>query len=128
MYKNVPENKQEEFHNRVKLAQAPLSSYKYPTTSEEYWWTVDNYWSYLLAIMGRYGPPLKLDSMFDGNQISSITIVNATRWKENRDIRLVEYFNATWAAAPDCGTIHQIAGWHILCDLCSEAYLVYEEV
>jgi hypothetical protein len=124
MYKNVPENKQEEFHNRVQLAQAPLSVYKCPATAEDYWVVVDNYWSYLLAIIERFGPPLKLDEMLLGSEILSVSVA-ATRWKENRDIRLVEYFNDTWAAAPDCGTIHMIPGWHILCDLCSESYLFY---
>lgn len=122
MYINVPENKQEEFHNQVKLAQAQLSSYKYPTTSEEYWWTIDNYWSYLLSIIQQFAPKvIELDG-----DILSIAVAS-TRLKEKRDVRLINFFHKTWMAAPDDGVIHAIPGWHILCDLCSEDYLAYEE-
>lgn len=127
MYKNVPKNKQEEFHNQVKLAQAPLSGYKCPTTSEEYWWTVDNYWSYLLNIIERFGPSLKIDELLFNGEILLSRSVAVTRWKENRNFRLAEYFDQTWAHAPDTGSIHLIPGWHIFCDLASESYLAYEE-
>lgn len=125
MYKNVPENKQAEFHNRVKLAQAPLSVYKCPETAEDYWRVVDNYWSYLLAILEQFPPEIKLEDMLLRGEILSPSDLK-TRLKENRDVRLVEYFNRAWTAAPDNGSIHLIPGWGILCDLCSEGYLVYE--
>ena len=36
-------------------------------------------------------------------------------------------FHQAWADAPDMPWIHAIPGWHVLCDLCSEDYVLYED-
>jgi hypothetical protein len=59
--------------------------------------------------------------------IGQPTSVAVTTLKQNRDTRLHDYFNAAWWRAPDNGSIHTIPGWNILCDLCCEQDLIYEE-
>jgi hypothetical protein len=123
MYKNIPESQQENFHRRVVQAQKP--NYICPTTKEEYWQVVDDYWSNLLNIILMFGPETIVD--VDSDSVIEKLAVVVNRYKENRDIRLVDIFNKTWASAPDDGRIHLIPAWPILCDLCSESYLVLDE-
>jgi hypothetical protein len=122
MYKNIPESEQETFHKKV-LA---TKQYKYtcPTTAEEYWQVIDNNWTDLLNIILMFGPENVIDTSADCI-IEKLAVV-ATKYKDSRDIRLIDLFNKTWASAPDDGRIHLIPAWHILCDLCSESYLVFD--
>lgn len=121
MYIGIEPKDQAAFAARVKEVQKPLANYHCPETAEEYWAVVDNYWSYILGIIERFAPEF---IELDGEHLS-ITVAS-TRLKEKRDLRLINFFHRTWAAAPDNGTIHLIPGWGILCDLCSEDSLVYE--
>jgi hypothetical protein len=124
MYKNIPESKHDSFCKRVINVQSAFKSYQCPTTKEEYWQVVDDYWSNLLDIILMFGPENIINADSD-NVVEKLAVV-ATRYKENRDIRLVDFFNKSWSSAPDDGEIHLIPTWHILCDLCSESYLVIE--
>lgn len=110
------------FAETVKQTQSVFSEYKYPTTKEEYWAVVDKYWSYLLDIVLRFGPEYVIH-----NGETKKLAVAATQLKEIRSSELEEYFQKTWASAPDTGHIHAIPAWHILCDLCSESYLLFED-
>lgn len=46
--------------------------------------------------------------------------------RKDRSNRLQDLFQSLWAAAPDTGDIHARPAWGVLCDLCSEAYVLYE--
>ena len=120
MYKNIVD--QDKFEETVKQTRSVYSDYKYPNTKEEYWAIVDKYWSSLLNIILMFGPEYIIH---DGE--SKMLAVAATQLKENHSSELVDFFQKTWASAPDTGHIHAIPAWHILCDLCSESYLLGEE-
>lgn len=109
-YIGVPDEHQENFHNRVIEAQSPFSDYKYPTTKEEYWSTVETYWKPLKNILDMY--------VSDNETLEKLL--------KEKDAKLNDYFQIAWFYAPDNGKIHLIPAWHILCDLCSESYLLYE--
>lgn len=119
MYKNVID--------QVKFEQLVISNsiknYVCPTTYNEYWMTVNTYWSDLLNIMLMYLPEyVEVHRRFELKK----TAVFVTELMQTKDIRLVDKFQQTWTSAPDDGYIHSIKGWGILCDLCSESYLVCE--
>ena len=128
-YKNIPENSQQDFANLVVDVHNNLNqihgSYKIPSSKEEYWQTVNEYWSELLNIILMFNPEFieKMNHIDFGKK----TAVVVTQLKQNKDIELVNWFNAAWASAPDDGRIHLIPAWNQLCDLCSESYLLYEE-
>lgn len=111
-YIGVPDEHQENFHNRVIEAQSPFSDYKCPTTKEEYWSTVETYWKPLKAIIIPYVEDAN-DEILD-------------KLLQERNTKLGSYFQIAWFYAPDNGNIHLIPAWHILCDLCSESTLLYE--
>ena len=126
MYKNIPENQQEKFAQKVQTVQQDLCQkhgpYSYPKTKEEYWSIVNEYWPELLQLILTYAPAT-LDEL-----IGDKKAVVATRLKEEQSLDLCQMFDQAWANAPDSGHIHSLPAWHILCDLCSESYLLYEEV
>ena len=120
MFKDIFD--QETFAAHVSNTQSQFADYRYPTNKEEYWSVVDKYWSYLLDIVLRFGP----EYVIHNGETKRLAIA-ATSLKEKRSTELVEYFNKTWASAPDTGHIHAIPAWHILCDLCSESIVLYED-
>ena len=120
MYKNIFD--QDRFAETVKQTQSVFSEYEYPTTKDEYWMIVDKYWSYLLDIVLQFGPEYVIY-----NEETKKLAVAATQLKAIRSSELAEYFQKTWTSAPDTGHIHAIPAWHILCDLCSESHLLFEE-
>jgi len=85
----------------------------YPTNKEEYWQTVDAHWEDLYDILIRFLPKEKL--------------AQADKLRLNQNTDLVSLFNDAWWSAPDSPSIHSIPSWHTLCDLCSEAHVLFEE-
>ena len=98
----------------------------YPETNEEWWELVDENWAELLTIMNKF---LALEGKvgLEGEVLGHSLAAEVTRIKENRDSRLADYFQATWFAAPDKYWIRKIPKWFLLCDLCSEDYVLCEE-
>jgi len=45
--------------------------------------------------------------------------------KHNRSEKLVRYFHSAWGLASDVYA-YSVPGWGVLCDLCSEEYVLYE--
>ena len=84
--------------------------YEYPKTKEEYWNTVDLYQKHLLDILEMFLPKDE-SSKFDA-------------YRTNKDPKIVLLFDNAWSAAPDHIGIHDIPSWKVLCDLCSEAFLL----
>lgn len=86
---------------------------EYPHNEEEYWQIVDAHWENLYDILVRFLPREQLKT--------------ADNLRLNKDRAIVKLFNDAWWNAPDSGSIHSIPSWHVLCDLCSEAYVLYDE-
>jgi predicted N-acyltransferase len=85
----------------------------YPKTKEEYWLLVDAHWEDLYNI---------LFSFLDKNELSKADNLRLTK---NSDLSFL--FQHAWENAPDSKSIHYIPGWNILCNLCSESYVLYED-
>lgn len=82
----------------------------YPKTKED-WITlcVDN-WHNLYKIIGMYNI---------NNTVKAALLFREEKWKD-----LATILNQTWENAPDSPHIYKIPAWGILCDLCSERYLL----
>lgn len=85
----------------------------YPKTKEEFWQIVNYHWEDLYDIMFRF---LHKDELSRADYL---------RLNMNREISRL--FQHAWENAPDSKSIHSIPGWNILCNLCSESYVLYEE-
>jgi hypothetical protein len=89
-----------------------MSNYSYPKTKEEYWNIVDQHWENLYDILFMYLPKEE--------------VAKADNLRLAKDRKIANLFNDAWFAAPDHRSIHSIPSWHVLCDLCSESYVLYE--
>lgn len=88
-------------------------NYSYPKTAEEWWNNVDTYWANLYNILVMFLPKEQLKE--------------ADNLRLQKDPKLVRLFSDAWWNAPDNRGIHSIPSWHVLCDLCSESYLLGED-
>lgn len=100
--------------------------YTEPETAEQWWANVDEWWAELLSIVERF---VKLDQTVedDGKFLGINGYVHMAQLKQARDPRLAGYFDAAWCNAPDNGAIHTIRGWLVMCDLCSEQWVLHPE-
>lgn len=101
-----------------------MTMYSYPKTKDGWWANVDEYWDDLYSILLSFLP------IVDVGADIGLTIrldKKVQLLKDNKDIELARYFGMAWARAPDDSSIHNIPSWHVLCDLCSEEYVLYEE-
>ena len=87
-------------------------SYQFPRNQSEYWNTVHTYWEPVSKIIEMFVPKC---------------LQEAEHFRTQEDGRLVNILEEAWESAPDSPGIHSIPGWHVLCDLCSESYLLYSE-
>lgn len=127
MYKNISEDQQNIF--AAKVAAIQPSNYKYPTTYNEYWNTVDEYWLQLLNLFAAFSPEFLPKDPSGKNPLDiERTHIIAETLRRNKDPKILNLFNSTWASAPDSGHIHLLDGWNVLCDLCSEGYLLNKEI
>lgn len=88
-------------------------TYSYPKNKEEYWQIVDEYWESLLNILQTF--------------CSKEEVLQADQFRHQRNADIVDSFGQAWSRAPDDYAIHKINSWHILCDLCSESYVLSDE-
>jgi len=98
----------------------------YPKTKDEWWILVDQNWPDLLGILNRFIGMTDNEDI-NGNITECQRSEEIARMKQKRDSRLVRYFNGAWLNAPDIPEIHEIPGWSLLCDLCSEEYVLYKK-
>lgn len=122
-YIGIPEKDQERFSRAVEASR--IEYYICPTTADEYWVAAAQFERQLIQIISRFvGDQVRsFQDLIDGKSVDMVI----SDLIKNKDKRLIELFNSAWAAAPDSGEIHLIPGWHVLCDLCSESYLVLPE-
>ena len=105
-----------ELREMQEIAQSKTTKeYKdYPKTKEDWIQVFETWWDpELLNIVKKYN-----DNHF---------VVIAKYLKEQKDyLALSNVLHTTWCNAPDSITIHSDPGWDVLCDLCSDCYLIEE--
>jgi hypothetical protein len=94
-------------------------------TEKDWWDNVYLYWNDFQIIFSKYLPTEEHEDI-DGMIIVSPLWLHIEGLKEKKDKTLGRYFQAAWAASPDCPSIHDNRSWSKLCDLCSEDYVLYE--
>jgi len=98
----------------------------YPKTEDEWWALVDEFWLQLLSLMNLW-LGMSDNEDIDGNITECQRSEEIAIMKQVRDPRLANYFAGTWYNAPDVPGLHEIPGWELLCDLCSEVGVLYEK-
>lgn len=98
----------------------------YPKTKEEWWKSVNDNWPNLLNILQQF---IGTDDYEDvnGKLTDKPRSIEIATMISNKDPKLAKYFHAAWWNAPDNPSIRYIPSWHILCDLCSEEHVLYDE-
>lgn len=100
--------------------------------SEKDWWdAVNSKWDYLLNIIGdqmdlgspAYEVPGKCESLMTGRTILQELIF----LKQTENTKIARYFNGAWGLASE-KYAWSVPGWGLLCDLCSEEYVLYEHL
>ena len=83
-----------------------------PKTREEYFSLAEQYRDELFNIIADFSGRDNAEefTLFLNEQSNSIASI----------------LHQAWSDAPDKPSIHSIPGWHVLCDLCSEDYVLYE--
>ena len=100
--------------------------YRYPKTEEEWWKVAREWWPDFIVIANKY-IDVKAPIDLYGNLSLKPYIECATKALNEKDPILSSFFSKVWQEAPDNGTIHSNIGWGVLCDLCSESYLIHED-
>jgi len=103
-----------------------MQELSYPKTKEQWWALVDLHWDDLYEICGMFLP---LSNRVNCWEMKTPTTMgeNIREAREKRWPDLEKYLNGAWWKSPDDPSIHSIPSWGVLCDLCSEAYLLYDE-
>jgi hypothetical protein len=117
----------------------------YPKTADEWWMTLDYYKGALRNLIatyhpvyGRWAPPARItahaaEMMCDtiGENVESHTeedpLLVFDEMVENRNRKVAHLLSETWFGLPESTEIRQEPGFFTLCDLCSEAYVLYDE-
>lgn len=102
-----------------------MKTYTTPNNSQEYWQIVDDNWNDIKHILNLYLPTFQAQ-WIDKTTLSISLGEYIEELKNAQNPRLVRVFNAAWFAAPDDIGIWSHKSWGILCDLCSEEYVLYE--
>lgn len=93
--------------------------YHYPRNAQEWWDVLKEYWQEITNIWFMFG----VASVGD----NPITRENLLEMRRKRKSELEAFCHRAWAAAPDNGSIHALPAWNVLCDLCSEAGVLYDD-
>lgn len=95
---------------------------------QDWWQAVDNNWETLIDIAFLYNVPLWEFIDIDKNLSSKTLLKNVEDCKGARDWEsLHSFFQGIWGSAPDIPEIHNVKGWGLLCDLCSETWVFNDE-
>lgn len=101
-------------------------TYKSPSNATEYWAIVDYYWDDINHILNIY---LNTYARFwiDNTLLPTTLGEYITTLKETRNPRLCRVLHSAWWNCPEEKS-HEAdhKGWNVLCDLCSEEYVLYE--
>lgn len=93
---------------------------------EDYWNIVREYKQDLLNIMWQF-IPMEKHEWHDGTFLEKPLHRKIDEMIDNEDPEFNSVLQKTWWLAPDDPSIHRIKSWYILCDLCSENWVLYED-
>ncbi|HUU89193.1 MAG TPA: hypothetical protein VMX17_15775 [Candidatus Glassbacteria bacterium] len=108
----------------------------YPKNEKEWWASLEEHWENLMDIMAKFLPidlimanflPIDLNTTNpEINHHMHLEFI-LTAKKNKHGHTLAKMLNKTWAAAPDEPWIHELPSWGVLCDLCSESYVLGDD-
>jgi len=123
----------------------PIEEIDYPKTADEWWVMLKHHKPQLLDLVAKYHPyyfkrypamPItakRAERACQGfrNKIGQDTTKDPQRIFEmaldgQSGVTLVGLLNDTWFGMPESTAIHAEPGFSVLCDLCSEAYVLEE--
>lgn len=100
-------------------------------TRADWWDLLDVHWDDIHACIGKYLSLTRTPDPEDGgveNPEEKTLGELLPGWKEQRDDMLLRrVLDDTVTAAQDDSASHENPGWHILCDLCAESDVLYDE-
>jgi hypothetical protein len=106
-------------------------------SAESWWSTLIENQDKIIGILHRFIPVYLPSTVTPGDGGSPIvftngrTVSNLERiFKSIQDKNhetLLTYLSAAFGSAPNKPEIHKIPGWHILCELLSESYVLYDD-
>lgn len=120
----------------------PLSEIDYPNTKDEWWMLVDANWEALKSLVRMFHPKLQNDTSDykitaqAAEEVSEAIreeirkdpqVFDLEQLKTDRDDSLAGIFSDTWFGAPESSSVHSVPKFGLLCDLCSESYVLGEE-
>lgn len=90
--------------------------------SQEDWWkVVDENWDDLVNVISKFYRHTRQP----GDKPLLWVIEEAK--KQRSSLCLLSVLNRTWEDAPDSPSIHDVGGWGVLCDLCSESWVFCQD-
>lgn len=124
------------------------NSDNYPKTKEQYWKLVDDYWDDLSNIILQFHPGYKnkhempitafnaeaaCKAIREEIAVKSLCqdlspLEQAQKYKDERSDKIVTLFNQAWFGIPESTCCWNIPSFGLLCDLCSESYVLEEEL
>lgn len=97
------------------------------TNKNTYWKTIEDNWANLEKILNIYLPTFS--KKWIDEQPLQITLGEyIVELKNTQNPKLIRAFNAAWFAAPDEVGIWSHNAWGLLCNLCTEEYVLTEPI
>ena len=85
----------------------------YPKNKEEWWAILNEHWQNIHTIIERF--------------VDEDKLLNLEELRQNEDPKLDNILQEAWWNAPDNKTIFKLPSWLVLCDLCSENHVLYDD-
>lgn len=99
-------------------------------TSKDWWKLVNDHWHNLIKIIAHHIDMNHVAYVAPGDERTPYTGRTVEKELEflrsSKDTKLARYFHATWGLASE-GYAWTVPSWNVLCDLCSEEWVLYEE-
>lgn len=110
----------------------------YPETKQEWWEFVDTNWDDLKNLIETFHPARKnapqLEITAERAEVirrvickDIVELCDYEKLKQEKDDRLLDVFNQTYWGIPESTSSWNYNGFGLICDLCSEGYVLYEE-
>lgn len=109
----------------------------YPETKDNWWKLVDENWENLKSLINMFHPANKFTPKMTitANRVEKVrqslikkitSIPDYEKLKNDRDPGLANVLESTYWGIPESTDCWNYPGFGILCDLCSESYVLYD--